>query len=352
MPDENHGDQPFRPHLVCRAFQGDSGARPLAPSTIFYESPDIWVVAPDGSDVPVVGVVNQAQVRVWNYGPAASYGTTVELFWCDPSIGVLLSAATQIGVQSTTLQPGAHKILTFPWTPVFVNGGHECLVAQVYDPVSDNLIAPFNPVADRHVAQKNLNLIPLAAGMQLDVHFFSANLTKRTQVSQIDVEPIVGDALRRLADERGLGVIREVDGAESTITAIESHPVRSRLELNKHPVAAVFRESIPSPPGAYTRRLQQIALSALPPADHDEPSRSPALIAQPNANHSVTRMSRESRIFEIPARTELRLTLALRLPNSARPGSYAAFRVIERTDNQVSGGITYMVRTTSSIQPT
>lgn len=352
MPNENHGDQPFGPHLVCRAFQGDTGGRPLDPNTIFYESPDIWVVAPDGTDVPAVGVVNQAQVRVWNFGSAASYGTTVELFWCDPSIGVHLAAATPIGVQTTTIQPGSHKILTFPWIPVFVNNGHECLVAQVYDPVSDNLAAPFNPVADRHVAQKNLNLIPLAAGRQIDVHFFAANPTKRTQISQIEVEPIVGDALRRLADARGLGHVREVDGAESTIASIESQPVRSRLKLTEHPVAAVFRDSLAPTPSAYSRQLQQIAMSAIPP----EPLRQPTQVAtqtpKRNPNHSVARMIGERRVLEIPAHTELRLTLTLRLPNSARPGSLAAFRIVERTEDRITGGVTYILRTIASIPTT
>ncbi|MEI8210687.1 MAG: hypothetical protein WCI02_00925 [Planctomycetota bacterium] len=346
MPPSNddHGEQPFRPHLVCRAFPGDTGARPLGPTTIFYESPDVWVVAPDGSDIPAVGLENQVQVRVWNYGSAPSYGTTVELFWCNPSIGVNLGAATPVGTQSTMIQPGAHKILTFPWTPVFVNDGHECLIAQVYDPVSDNLVAPFNPVADRHVAQKNLNLIPLAAGQQQDVHFFAANLTKRTQVSRIDLEPITGVALRRLADMRGLGVVREVEGAESTITAIESMPVRSRLKLEEHPVAAIFRESLTPSPQAYSRQLQNIAMWALPPSEQKQ-SPQKTKPSQPNANNSVARMAQESRIIEISPLTELRFTLTLRLPKSASPGSYAAFRVVERVDNQVSGGVTYIVRT-------
>ncbi len=37
--------------------------------------------------------------------------------------------------------------------------------------------------------------------------------------------------------------------------------------------------------------------------------------------------------------------LTLRLPQSASPGSYASFRVIERAEAQISGGITFIVRT-------
>ena len=337
------GEHPYRPHLVCRAFVGDGGLRPLDPSTIFYESPDIWVVAPDGSDVPAVGQVNQVNVRIWNLGSAPSYGANVELFWCNPSLGVNLASATPIGAKPTSIQPGASKVLTFPWTPVFVNDGHECLIAQVYDPVSDNLVAAFNPVEDRHVAQKNLNIVPVPAGQQFDVHVFAANLTSRTQVARVDLRPVTGAELRELAQARGLESIREVDGAEFTILAIDKAPVRSRLNLEDYPVAAVFRESLTKVPQAYSRQLWQQATWALPAAS-----------LQQSAGHqggtrdiperSVSRQVEDSRMVEIPPRTELKFTLAIRLPRSARPGSYAAFRLIESSEKQVSGGVSFLVR--------
>jgi len=345
MPDHRDGknEPDYRPHLVCRAFVGDSGARPLDPNSIFYESPDIWVVAPDGTNIPVVGTVNQVNVQVWNLGLAPSYGATIDLFWCNPSVGVNLANATPIGTKNTSLQAGAHKTLTFPWTPVFVNDGHECLIAQAYDPVSDNLVAPFNPVADRHVAQRNLNLVQIAAGKQIEVHFFAANLSAIPQRSQIDVEPLTGTALKELAKAHRLGEYRELEGAESTITSIEPNPVRSRLNLKDHPVAAVFRESMGQPSLAYSRQLQQLALSALPIAKPDA-SRRRSSESQPNANRSVARMTRESRFVEIPPLTELRFTLAIRLPLSARPGSYTAFRVVERAERRISGGVSFIVR--------
>lgn len=340
---DGEGEPEYRPHLVCRAFVGDTGARPLVPNSIFYESPDIWVVAPDGSDVPAVGAVNKVNVQVWNLGLAPSYGTVVELFWCNPSVGVNLAAATPIGSKTTTLQAGQHKTLTFPWTPVFVNDGHECLIAQVYDPVSDNLVAPFNPVADRHVAQKNLNLVEVAAGHQIDLHFFAANLSSRPRFSQIDLEMLTGRALQELAKSHRLGDIREFQGAESTITAIETGPVRNRIALEAHPVAAVFRESMESVPLPYSRQLLQQALAALPPGkDAVQVERRQA--PQRNGNKSAARMTRETRTVEIPPRTELRFTLSIRLPDGVKPGTYTGVRVVERSNDRIAGGVSYLVR--------
>ena len=102
-------------------------------------------------------------VHVWNLGLAPAYGAEVDVYWCNPSVGINLAAATLIGTQSVMLNAGEHKVLTFPWTPILVNGGHECLVAEVFDPIADNLAAPFNPVLDRHVAQRNVTVITVPA---------------------------------------------------------------------------------------------------------------------------------------------------------------------------------------------
>ena len=205
--EKGHDEPEYKPELVCRTYAGDGGARPLAPGIVFWESPDIWVVAPDGSAIPVAGQVNQVKVHVWNLGLAPCYGVHVELFWCNPSVGVNLASATQIATtQTISLNAGEHRVLSFDWTPSFVNNGHECLVAQVYDPIADTMVAPFNPVQDRHVAQRNVNVLRVQAGMQIHLQFFAANLSQMVAHSDLHVEQVQGEPLREFAQVVGLPI--------------------------------------------------------------------------------------------------------------------------------------------------
>jgi hypothetical protein len=346
-PNRDDGHEPdYKPELICRTFVGDTGGRPLDPSDIFYESPDIWVTAPDGSDIPVAGVVNKVHVHVWNLGLAPAYGVRVEVYWCNPAVGVNLASATAIGVAAPiTLNGGEHKILTFDWTPDFVNDGHECLVAQVYDPVSDNLVAPFNPVLDRHVAQHNVNLVRMAVGRRYDLHFYVANLSGQPEESELSVEPVTGAALQRLASGWGLGDVPEFQGAAAAITEITAADARPTLDLARHPAAAVFRETLEPAARPYTRALLHGALGALPTSDHKKVvSHRQIPAAGVPVRDAISRTLSELRALPLPPGKTFRITLSISIPEAGRKGTFAAFRVIERVARRMTGGISYLIQ--------
>jgi hypothetical protein len=337
MPDERDNDQPFRPRLVCRAFSGDTGARPLGPGEIFYESPDIVVTPPPGEIAPVAGRVNRVLVTVTNFGTAPSYGTFVDLYWCDPSVGVNLANATIVGSASTAVGPGASQTVGFDWTPVFANNGHECLVAQVYDPVADPLAAPFNPVDDRHVAQKNVNLLPLAPGVPARAHFHAANFSSRTQVSELELLPLFGTDFRQLAERFGDAGARETDGAQIVVERVSVKSARPRISLAEHPVASVFRESLNGIPSEFSRRLVSLALAAVPDRSPELENTEPPLTGPVSENQSSLRQVRR---VTVPPNSVARFDIAFDVPAA---GS-AAFRIIERVGGRISGGVTYYLR--------
>ena len=345
----------YGPELICRTFAGDVGGRPLASGLPFWESPSIWVVAPDGGGDPIAGAANKVHVLVENLGSAPTYGAVVELYWCDPSVGVNLANAHPIGAPlgGISLAAGAVREFTFDWTPEFVNGGHECLVAQVYDPVADNLVAPFNPVQDRHVAQRNISHIRVPAGHQMDLHFFAANLSGRAARSELAVERVTGAALQGLG--RGMdrqlarAWLAEAGGGHSEITQVEVAKARPRLDLGAHPVAAVFRETLAPPPLPYGRTMLHGAATALragaadpPPARKGSKAAREAKAARP-MDHAVSRVSAQTISLDLPPQKELRLTITLSVPAEARRGSYAAYRVVETAEGRLTGGITYLV---------
>ena len=42
--------------------------------------------------------------------------------------------------------------------------GHECVIVQCSNWILDPITQPFNPVADRHVAQRNMHVLDASAG--------------------------------------------------------------------------------------------------------------------------------------------------------------------------------------------
>ena len=76
-----------------------------------------------------------------------------------------------------------------PWTPTWVNGGHECLIAEVVssaDPPPPRTPAdPFDPPGERQMAQRNLNLV--ASSSRLLVFPFLAGNAKVLRTEEIIV---------------------------------------------------------------------------------------------------------------------------------------------------------------------
>lgn len=164
----------YLPYLVIRANAGDHGNRPI--SGTFWESPDIYV-APDleagaAPDVPTTteglaqaGAPNTLWAHVWNLGHAPVFNARVEFYWADPSMGISEASCHLIGVAyvdlGTRSSQSSNAIVKCPttWVPTVVNGGHECLVVRVFEPLTDPLTPwPYDASNDRHVGQRNIHV--------------------------------------------------------------------------------------------------------------------------------------------------------------------------------------------------
>ncbi len=169
------------PFLFMRANPADLGRRPVVGAP-FWESPDIFLLAGvTPSMAPAVpaqlgqialsGQPNTIYAHVWNFGKSSSNEVIVEFYWCNPSLGI--DASTVQIIAQTTARLGSktsghnHKLVMCPepWTPTFVNGGHECLLVRVWDNPAD---VPGNPKFDasqnRHVAQRNIHVVDTSGG--------------------------------------------------------------------------------------------------------------------------------------------------------------------------------------------
>jgi hypothetical protein len=168
----------YTPWLLIRSFLGDTGARPLASGTVFWESPDVWVVSAAGINQPIPGQSNTVYARVSNLGRETATGVQVRFWWANPSLAITEASANLIGIGYTNIQAASTVDVQCPnpWIPVVENGGHECLLAEALIPNFDPLTAPMDPVDDRHVGQKNEQLLLVSPGHSFVVKVAAVNV--------------------------------------------------------------------------------------------------------------------------------------------------------------------------------
>ena len=176
------------PYLFMRANAADLGKRPIQ-NAPFWESPDIFLLAgvapamappipPQLGQVALAGEPNTLYAHVWNLGKAAANEVIVEFYWCDPSLGVTANSVHLIAQVTTSLghkgSGHCHRLVKCPepWSPTFLNGGHECLLVRIWDNPSDFPGEPkFDASTNRHVAQRNIHVeAPHAGPMPLLLH--------------------------------------------------------------------------------------------------------------------------------------------------------------------------------------
>ena len=100
--------------------------------------------------------------RVTNKGTDTVEDATVHYYWINPAVVVDRTHARQIGTSYVTLNPGQtlDVLCLTPWYPVYLNQGHECLIAEAFHPSADPLPSSTNfDVQDRHIAQRNITVI-------------------------------------------------------------------------------------------------------------------------------------------------------------------------------------------------
>ena len=206
----------------------------------WYMSPDIWVVPgndPGGSPgTPIVGVPGYVWARVHNRGTTPVTNATVRYFWANPSTVITPNTATAIGTSFVSLLAGETKevLCLTQWTPVWVNDGHECLIAQAFHS-SDALPPggandPFDPPNDRHTAQRNINLV-MALRSNLVVQCFAAANTARFHADELTVvaRRVPIETLGNLGKTLGLRRLpREMD--EITEFGLQQHRCGEQID--------------------------------------------------------------------------------------------------------------------------
>jgi hypothetical protein len=177
--------------------------------TPWYLSTNIWTVPgdPSGSPgLPVVGTPCYLFATVTNNGTSSVQDATVRFYWANPSLGFDRSTANLIGQSNVSLSSGASEdvLCLTPWDPTFVNGGHECVLAEAFHTSLDPLPATpvFNVPTDRHVAQRNLSVL-MAAKRMFKIVFEIHNPSRKENAFEIVVQKGKLEEFKKLAAHAG-----------------------------------------------------------------------------------------------------------------------------------------------------
>ncbi len=184
-------------------------------SPYWYLSPDIWVVPgndPTGSPGnPIAGQPAYLWAHVANTGDVDANGVRIDFYWANPALQVLRSNSTLVGSAIADVPAGGSQdaLCLVPWTPVVVNGGHECLVAVANhpsDPLPDPPPDDFNPPAYPQVAQKNLTVY--VASMHASTHAITISGGRRVDKVAVVTAEVGGELDRVSLDLLGLKDLR------------------------------------------------------------------------------------------------------------------------------------------------
>jgi hypothetical protein len=177
----------------------------------WWASPNIWTVPGDdpggAQGMPIVGEPCFLYARVTNNGSTAVQNAAVRFYWANPSVGFDRTTANHVGDANVSLDPGETQdvLCLVPWMPTFVNGGHECVLAEAFDSVSDPLPASpdFNVPTDRHVSQRNLSVVMAAKNMMFSLSFQVCNNQRTARTFQISTRPGSIEELKELLPHLG-----------------------------------------------------------------------------------------------------------------------------------------------------
>ena len=248
----------YLPFLLIRADAGDRGRRAL--TTPFWESPDIFVApnveatnAPPApttlGGVAQAGVPNTLWAHVWNLGRAPVYNARVEFYWFDPTLGFNQAAAHLIGVTYVDLgartSGQAHRIVKCPasWVPSVVNGGHECLVVRVFEPLTDPLTAlAWDAANDRHVGQRNISVVNATSPASIEFRL-RLGCGVPPGRAQLDIQEVRPEEIRWLSVLEGKRQHGYLSGGDAKEVFGFTYPTLVRPETNPATLKGIDLES-------------------------------------------------------------------------------------------------------------
>jgi hypothetical protein len=177
------------PYLVVPYFTGDRGARPLPPAIPFWACPGIHVNGAPYAGQPLpIGTPVTVDVQASNIGQAST-SLMLHLYWASPTAAFTSKNVNLIGQVPAKLSTDNTKTLgPIIWTPRQGTPSHVCLLAELFA-VQDGPQSPFDTAADRHYAQRNLQIQTTQPGSQAQFIVLMANAADAPALCRLVARP-------------------------------------------------------------------------------------------------------------------------------------------------------------------
>lgn len=195
-------EEPVGVWLVIRYDEADGGARPIPNGEVFWASPDIWITGGDALGNAIAGKPTSIHARVWNFGTFAAVPVRVDFHVVAPSIGIPWNAPQLIGTAWINVAPLATAVADcpVPWVPAESGLSHACLIVTCSSPMMDPPDQPGNPRTDRKTGQRNVTVVQMDAGSEMEFGFeFARTIGTRGFVDLAAMMTAGDPAVNRLA---------------------------------------------------------------------------------------------------------------------------------------------------------
>lgn len=178
------GDFKDSSFLYLRSYDGDNGIRPGA-NVAYWRSPDLNVSPVSSLNSYTtglnVGTLYNIKCLVHNSGDIIVPSAKVEFYLINPSLGMDTRFAKKLGITATWVNCYSSAEVNIQYLISPSDAGHKCLFARTFSfspldiPIHDTIL---NPIEDRHIAQKNLNIVQQSTQMQMNIlHMPQSELT-------------------------------------------------------------------------------------------------------------------------------------------------------------------------------
>lgn len=298
--------------LFIRTNPADDGSEPLPAGLPFWVSPDIAIIQPSGARgyEAVGGQVNQVEVVVTNGGGITAVDAYVEAFLADPSTVITPMTAAKVGDGYVTVGGYTTKAIAFPWQPLPTDSGHRCLLARValFSPLDcyrDGSV--FDVVGDRHVAQRNINVVAMEAkGFSFGFRIVNP-LQKKSEF------------LVRAAEVR----------------------TRRAMEMTRRALGCGLAQFAEEPVGALS-----LVLSDIPVPKEAGPDEKPAPVGILDRNISIPKLSVKSMRVTLQGSESRYAVLSVRRNSAVRSGDLHVLQVeqVDVANKRIVGGLWVMAR--------
>lgn len=143
-----------------------------------WMNPNVWAGDVSGNPVtPTVGKACYIWASVANTGDEDA-NVTVQFYWLNTSLTLNYGNANVVGIGAGFVSAGGSQniVCNTPWIPVYVNGGHECLVAvcgALVDPPPPTQSNNIVDASDAQTAMHNLTVVQPSKDTSQIVYKFS-----------------------------------------------------------------------------------------------------------------------------------------------------------------------------------